>query len=187
MKAAWLLLATLLGHGQAFAHQLDEYVQATLINVAKDHLRAELYLTPGLNVLPDVLHAIDTDGDGQFSAEEQRTYVRRVLQDLTFTLNGRALVIEVVAFDFPTPQELRDSRGEIHLELVAKFRTDEQLNATFRFENRHLTRIAAYQVNCLASRDPSIRLGKQQRDPSQSTYEIAVALAADDTKVVPAR
>ena len=39
-------------------------------------------------------------------------------------------------------------------------------------ENRHESRIAAYQVNCLVPRDPDIRIVAQNRNYSQSHYEL---------------
>jgi hypothetical protein len=160
----------------AQAHRVDEYLQATFIAVEKEQLRIDLFLTPGLNVLPAVLVEIDTDGDGAFSAAEQQIYARRVLRDLSFTINGAAVSPALKQLEFPTPEQLRDGRGDIHLELVIKLPPVGTADTQLRFENRHESQIAAYQVNCLATRDPAIRLGAPQRDPLQSTLVIPVAI-----------
>jgi hypothetical protein len=39
-------------------------------------------------------------------------------------------------------------------------------------ENYHQSRISAYQVNCLVPRDPDIRILAQNRNYSQSFYEL---------------
>jgi len=163
------------GIAPARAHVLDEYLQATFISVEKDQLKADLFLTPGVAVLPAVLAEIDTDGNGTFSESEQRTYAERVVKDLSFAVNDTALVPRLRSFDFPTLQQLRDGRGDIHLEFTVKVAGSEP-NRKFRFENRHQSQIAAYQVNCLATRDPGIRIGTQHRNNLQSTYELEVVV-----------
>jgi len=87
LTAAILLLATT----PAFAHRLDEYLQATLISVEKDRIQVEIRLTPGIAVLPIVLAKIDADGDGIISQAEQRAYAQRILQDLPLSIDGDPL------------------------------------------------------------------------------------------------
>jgi hypothetical protein len=173
LVVAFLLLAQV---AAARAHQLDEYLQATFIAVERNQLRVDVFLTPGLNVLPAVLAQIDSDGDGAFSADEQRRYAQRVVQDLAFAIGGVSLAPELAGFEFPSAEQLRDGRGDIHLELVIKLSSPKGA-ARFRFENRHLRPLAAYQVNCLASRDPIIRIGEQHRDSLQAVYEVGVTFA----------
>lgn len=45
-------------------------------------------------------------------------------------------------------------------------------NRRLTFENHHQNRIAAYQVNCLVPRDPEIQIVAQNRDYSQSLYQL---------------
>ncbi len=161
----------------AQAHRVDEYLQATFIAADKEQLRVDLFLTPGLNVLPEVVAKIDANGDSSFSEAEQRDYARRVLKDLSFTLNESPLSAELKQFQFPTPDQLRDGRGDIHLELLVKLRPPAGTDLQLRFENRHQREIAAYQVNCLAPRDTSIRLGTPQRDPLQSILTVPVVIS----------
>ena len=160
----------------AWAHRMDEYLQATFIAVEQDQIRADLFLTPGVAVFPTVLAEIDTDKDGECSPAEQRSYATRVARDLSLAMNGTTLTWQLASFDFPTLEEIRAGRGDVHLERVAKL-PPGTTGAKFRFENRHLHPIAAYQVNCLASRSEMIRIGRQQRDPLQSVFEIEVAFA----------
>ena len=75
LAAVALLLAAPI---PADAHQLDEYVQASKISIARDLVRVELRLTPGVKVLSRVLAVIDTNGDGVLSADEQHAYAARV-------------------------------------------------------------------------------------------------------------
>jgi hypothetical protein len=61
-----------LGAG-ASAHRLDEYLQATIISVDKDHVQASMRLIPGVAVSSFVLSGIDSNGDGLISEGEQRS------------------------------------------------------------------------------------------------------------------
>src|ERR1700730_19028692 len=73
----------------AFAHRLDEYLQATIISVEKDHIQASMRLIPGVAVSSVVLASIDTNWDGVISEAEQRTYAERVLRALSLTGDGK--------------------------------------------------------------------------------------------------
>ncbi|HEX3982849.1 MAG TPA: hypothetical protein VHX12_04075 [Acidisoma sp.] len=61
-----VVLAMILA-GEAGAHRLDEYLQATLIGVTRDGVDIEINLTPGVAVLPVVMAKIDRNRDADFS------------------------------------------------------------------------------------------------------------------------
>ena len=63
----------------ASAHRLDEYLQATIISVEKDHVQAFMRLIPGVAASSVVIASIDSNGDGVISEAEQRAYAERVL------------------------------------------------------------------------------------------------------------
>jgi hypothetical protein len=155
----------------AIAHRLDEYLQATIISLEKGHIAAQIRLTPGVAVLPFVLASIDADDDGVISEAEQRTYAERVLRDLSFTMDGDRLTPRLVSMTFPKIEEMKEGLGEIQLELHADLPQNGR-NRRLIFENRHQSRIAAYQVNCLLPRDPDIRVTAQDRNYSQSLYQV---------------
>jgi hypothetical protein len=75
----------------AFAHKLDEYLQAATIAVDTHHVAVQLRLTPGVAVFRTVLAEIDTNRDGETSDAEQQAYAQRVQRDLSLTLDGKAL------------------------------------------------------------------------------------------------
>ena len=164
---AMLLLASTPG----FAHRLDEYLQAALLSVEKNQVRAQLRLTPGVAVLPAVLAGIDADADGVLSAAERSDYVERVLRDLSLSMDGSPLRLTVVSAEFPKTEEMSEGLGEIRIE----FRAEMPRGSSRRrlvFENRHRHGIAAYLVNALVPADPDIRLGAQDRSQDQSVYRL---------------
>src|SRR5690348_8195960 len=153
------------------AHRLDEYLQATTISVEKDRVQAQLRLTPGVAVFRRVFATIDADADGAISEAEQQAYARHVLGDLSLTIDGNHLRLQLLSAKFPGIEEMREGRGEIQLEFTADVPGGGP-NRRLIFENHHQSRIAAYLVNCLVPRDPGIRITAQNRNYWQSFYQL---------------
>jgi len=158
----------------ALAHRLDEYLQGTLIAVEKNRIDAQITLTPGVAVFPALLAGIDTDGNGVLSATEQHAYEDRILRDLSFKIDGRPVTPHLLSAQFPAVDEMKEGRGEIRIELEADLAGGGP-RRKLTFENRHESRIAAYQVNCLVPRDRDIRILAQNRNYTQSFYEVEFA------------
>jgi hypothetical protein len=173
VAAAAILLS--LG-ARAFAHRLDEYLQATIISVENDRVQVSMRLIPGVAVSSLVLASIDTNGDGAISEAEQRTYAERVLRDLSIMVDGKSARPTLVSQKFPATEEIKEGLGEIQME----FTVDLPAGGPERrivFENHHQNAISAYLVNCLVPRDPSIRILRQNRNESQSFYQLDYAQA----------
>jgi hypothetical protein len=177
LSAATLLL---LAGISASAHRLDEYLQGTILSVAKNRLDAEITLTPGVAVFPALIADIDTDGDGAISQAEQHSYAEQVLRDLSLSIDGHFLTPHLISAEFPHISEMKEGRGEIRIE----FDSDLPRGGGSRkliFENHHQSRVAAYQVNVLVPRDPDIRIVSQNRNYSQSFYELDFVQAGVDS------
>src|SRR5580658_4740604 len=155
----------------ASAHRLDEYLQATLISVEKDHIQASIRLIPGVAVSSAVIATIDSNGDGVISEAEKWAYAERVLGDLSLVVDGNPLRPKLVSVDFPSIEQMKEGLGEIQIVLTADLSRGGP-NRRLILENHHQNRIAAYLVNCLVPRDPDIRIVAQNRDELQSLYEL---------------
>ncbi|MDB4892661.1 MAG: hypothetical protein JWL61_4516 [Gemmatimonadetes bacterium] len=155
----------------AHAHRLDEYLQATTIAVTKDRVSLQVRLAPGVAVFPSVLANMDTNGDGLLSEGEQRTYVERVLRDLSLSIDGDRVTLRLIASKFASVAEMKEGRGDIMIDIdaVAPRGHGERY---LSFENRHLRAISVYLVNALVSRDPDIRFTHQNRNYQQSNYQL---------------
>jgi hypothetical protein len=128
-------------------------------------------LTPGVAVFPILIAEIDLNADGVISKIEQRAYAGRILDDITISIDGHRLTPRLLSTEFPAVEEMKAGRGEIRVE----FEADLPFGGPSRkltFENHHQSRIAAYQVNCLVPRDPDIQILSQNRNYSQSLYEL---------------
>ena len=155
----------------AFAHRLDEYLQATKISLEKDRIQAQIRMTPGVAVFSSVMATIDTNGDGVVSEGEQRAYAERVIGDLSLTVDGDRLSLQLISAIFPKTDEMKEGLGDIQIEFSAEARRGGP-ERKLVFENHHQKPIAAYLVNCLAPRDPDIQVAAQSRNYEQSVYQL---------------
>jgi hypothetical protein len=173
MKSKLIAAATILLFlgGAASAHRLDEYLQATILSVEKDHVQASMRLIPGVAVSSSVIASIDSNGDGVISEAEQKAYAERVLGDLSLTVDGHRLNPKLVSADFPQIEEMKEGLGEIHIEFTADLPRGGP-NRRLVLENHHQRQNAAYLVNCLVPRDHDIRIVGQTRNEQQSFYQL---------------
>ena len=164
----------------AMAHRLDEYLQATTIRLARDHVEVGVRLTPGVAVAGPILAALDTDGDGAIADAERAAYAERINRDLSLTVDGRPASMRLTASTFPTVDAIRGGVGELVLAFDADVPTGTGSDHTIAFCNRHSLPGAApvYLVNCLVPRDPGLRVTGQDRSYNQSTYQVTYIQAA---------
>ncbi|HKD04684.1 MAG TPA: hypothetical protein VKB79_02180 [Bryobacteraceae bacterium] len=171
MRLVTAAAVMILASGPLRAHRLDEYLQGTLISIEKNRVQAQIALTPGVAVYPILLAVIDADHDGVISESEKRAYAGRVLHDLSLSIDGRSLTPRLLSAQFPAIEDIKEGRGEIRIE----FESDLPGGGPSRkllLQNRHQSRIAAYQVNCLVPRDSDIKVVAQRRNYTQSSYEL---------------
>ena len=167
--------------GVASAHRLDEYLQATILSVEKDHVQASMRLIPGVAVSSAVITSIDSNRDGVISDAEQRAYAERVLGDLLMTVDGDHLRLKLVSAEFPALEQMREGLGEIHISFTAVLPRGGA-NRRLILENRHQIRNAAYLVNVVVPADHDISIVAQTRNEDQSFYQLDYVQAS----VVPA-
>jgi hypothetical protein len=175
--AAALLLLTAIS---ASAHRLDEYLQGTILSIAKNALDAEITLTPGVAVFPILIADIDRDANGAISESERHAYAERVLRDLSLAIDGQPLQPHLISLEFPAIAEMKAGSGEIRINFHADLPRGGA-NRKLTFENHHQRNIAAYQVNVLVPHDPAIRIMSQNRNYSQSFYELDFAQSGVDS------
>jgi hypothetical protein len=171
MGVSALLAVSLVG--DAGAHRLDEYLQATLIGVTRDAIDVEIRLTPGVAMLPVLMAVIDQDRDGRISAGEERAYASRVVREVELRVDGAPAPLSLMESSFPTLEAMREGLGAI----VIKVRTARS-GHELRFENRHLPQVSAYLVNCLAAPGDGLVVGRQERDEAQRSIEFEYSFGA---------
>jgi hypothetical protein len=160
----------------AFAHRVDEYLQATTISVEKGRIALQLRLAPGIEVFPKVLALIDTDRDGAIAEAELRAYAERLATELTLSVDGTRLPLRLVSSRMEALEALQDGRGTLEVAFDAVVPRGG-VNRRLVFENHHQRAMAEYLVNGLVPRDPEIRLGTPHRSVDQSMYQLDYAQA----------
>ncbi len=168
MLAICLYLVT----GLAWAHRLDEYLQAALVTVAPRRVTIDLSLTPGVAVVSNVVAAIDLDRNQIISPEEERAYGKLVLSDLTAELDKAHVPLRLAGSKFPKMSEMQEGQGSVQLRFEGPL---PRLNSGFhhlRIENRHLPVISQYLVNALVPESPMILIRHQERNAAQTSYTV---------------
>ncbi len=163
---------------------MDEYLQATLIDLAGDHVSLNMRLAPGVEVFAQVLAKIDRDGNGAISSAEQQAYAESVGKDLFVSIDGQHVPLRLCAFTFPELQEMKQGLGEIMLSLEHKHLRAVSSARSFS-RNHHLPEISIYLANCLVPSDPDIRVVAQNRNVTQSVYRLDYTLGDVHLKNLP--
>jgi hypothetical protein len=155
-----------------FAHQLDEYLQATLVVIEPDRIRLQINLTPGVAVAEQVLDSIDSDHNGVISTNEAAAYCGSLKHDLIVRLDKRDLKLKVSASYFPGCEELRTGWGFVQVEFSAAAGRLTSGAHTLSIENRHMPSNSVYLVNAAQPASAAIQITKQIRNENQSRGEI---------------
>ena len=172
----WTLIAFFTLASTVFAHQLDEYLQATLVVIDPDRVRLKINLTPGVAVAEQVLALIDRDRDGVISNNEAAVYSKFLKRDVIVRLDQHDMKLKLTASYFPGCDELRTGWGFIQMEFSAKTGTLAGGAHLLTIENRHLPNLSVYLVNAAQPASNSIQIIRQIRNHNQSTAEIQFAL-----------
>jgi HupE / UreJ protein len=174
-SAALIAACVFLCAKNSLAHRIDEYLQATILSLETNRIQASMRLIPGILVSPSVIAAIDSNGDGAFSESEERTYAKRVLADLSITLDEKNVQPALLSWSFPEPAQMLEGLGEIHIEYAIDYAADSSHggpNRSLVITNHHLNRTSVYLMNVLESQDRSIQILAQKRNQQQSLYEL---------------
>ncbi|HXP62342.1 MAG TPA: hypothetical protein VN829_17730 [Dongiaceae bacterium] len=173
MRPLPLLLALLAFPSAAFAHRLDEYLQATLVAVEPGAFRLQINLTPGVAVAERVLALIDRDGDDLISTNEAAAYAELLKRDLKVRLDQHHVELKLTSSSFPEPADLRTGLGIIQMEFSVAPGALGAGPHKLTLENRHLPALSVYLFNAAQPRSASVRITGQRRNQDQSTGEIA--------------
>jgi hypothetical protein len=171
-----LLIALLAFPSAAFAHRLDEYLQATLVAIKPVGFRLQINLTPGVAVAEQVIALIDRDRDGVISTNEAAGYAELLKRDLIVRLDQRSVELKLATSFFPEPTDLRTGLGIIQVEFSVTPDKHAAGLHKLSLENRHLPGMSVYLFNSAQPESASVRITGQKRNENQSTGEIVFDL-----------
>jgi len=172
LRTATLLLSCFALSSKVAAHQLDEYVQATLVDIEPNEIKLQINLTPGTAVAEQVLNLIDHDHNGVISTNEATAYAEGFKRDLTVRLDNRIIALKLEAITCPASAELRTGWGIILLDFSASPGQLTPGTHTLTFENQHLPAISTYLINATRPRSASVQINAQKRNQKQSSGEV---------------
>jgi hypothetical protein len=159
------------------AHRLDEYLQATLVNIEPAEVRLQINLTPGVAVADRVLAQIDRDHDGVISTNEAAAYAESVKRELELLVDQRKVSLRESACNFPPVKDLRTGWGIIQLEFSATIGPLTPGAHELTLRNRHLPALSVYLFNAAKPRSDQVQIARQTRNKSQSTGKIDFVIA----------
>ncbi len=166
----WLLflLACTALSSAVFAHQLDEYLEATLVAIEPDDVHLQINLSPGVAVADKVLALIDTDKNGVISGNEASAYAALVQRDLIVRIDQVNVELKLNAVNFPEVNELKTGWGIIQMDFSVVHGALASGTHKFTLENRHLPTMSVYLFNAEQPRSDLIQITKQTRNQTQS-------------------
>lgn len=166
-----IVIALLSFEVPAFAHRLDEYLQAIIVSIGQDRIQASMRLIPGVAVSNSVITAVDLNHDNVFTEAEQRIYAQKVLRDLSLNVDGHLQKLHLESVSFPAPADMKAGIGEIHIEFTADLPVGAAPSVLV-IENHHEPRMSVYLMNCLVPQDRTLHVGAQNRNQNQSYYRV---------------
>lgn len=159
----------------AQAHRLDEYLQATQVEVDGPQLTISLRLIAGVLSSDAIVAEIDSNGDGSFSPAEQRAYAMRVLAAQSLRVDEVPLSLQLHEWRFPDPAQMRAGLGEIAITLSATMPASVAgATRMIGLVNRHHPDRSVYLVNAMAPQDRMTSIVEQRRDARQSQFVLVL-------------
>lgn len=183
-RAAVVLAGVMLLTSSVSAHRLDEYLQATRVNLARDRVELEIDLTPGASVASAVIALIDRDRDGVITPVEAESYGRAVLGDVRLDLDGAALRPTLGRIDVPSIDEMQHGMGTINLRAAVEPSRPLSSRPKLAFHNNHHPASSVYLINALVPADADITVFGQTRDATQRSARIDYSVTARWPKYV---
>lgn len=167
-----LLLAAAIGLTSLPAHNLDEYLQAALIEVGRERVEVSVRMTPGSAVFGAFSAMLDPDGDGRITSEEQARYRSQVMRDWRLHLDDKAIAMDCRDSELSPIAELRVGAGALSIRCVAELQGIPAGMHHLRFRNGHQAAWSVYMMNALQP-GPGVSIQSQERDPLQREITIA--------------
>ena len=156
----------------AHSHQLDEYVQATLVEIEPTNIRLSINLTPGVEIVDKVLKRIDIDANGAITELELRSYAELLKRDLSIRLDGNEVDLHVAETFISESSDLKEGWGIIQSQYAFSINSLAAGTHKFSLENRHMRSVSVYLFNAARSESATIQISQQRRSDNQSHGEI---------------
>jgi hypothetical protein len=169
-----LLISSVLTSPVAFAHPVDECLQAAYLKLGPDSLELELDLTPGERVAPMMLKLIDQNQDGNIGQSEAQRYAERVLEDLRLIVDGRSQSFTLEPVVLPPTDTFLAGGGTIKVNARTNL-TDTAGSHSLEFRNAHAPVKSGYLANVFVQ-SGEVKILEQKRDATQQDFRVRYSL-----------
>jgi len=160
----------------AMAHQIDEYVANTHVEILRDRIRVFLSLTPGSALAARVIARIDTDHDGRLSEAEKLQYATSILNSFALAVDDARLTPQLIGVTYPAVEEMLAGQGIIQLKIEAPLRSQSPGRHSLFLAN-NAKDLTVFVAAALVPPVPEITISRQDRDSNQRRIEIEYAVA----------
>jgi hypothetical protein len=181
--AGLALTLTLVAGTAARAHRTEDCLQAARIALEPDSVQITLDLTPGIALAESLVAALDRDGDGALSTDEQQRYAGQVASALEVEIDDRPVHLRLVSWSFPEPSAFRHGEGTIRLKLAATLPGVSAGSHRLFFRNAHMADHSVYLANALVPESARVTVTAQRRDGDQRELTIEYKVGTDSTSV----
>jgi len=161
----------------ASAHRLDEYLQATRIDVEFDCIKMEINLTPGAAVANEVIAMIDRDRNGEISEGERASYARNVVATQSLEIDGQSQPLTLNTSSIPAIADMQRGEGVIRLGATARISGAATGHHHLRFAATQQSDIGVYMVNALVPSDARVRILGMSRDMLQREFDLDYSIS----------
>jgi hypothetical protein len=162
----------------AAAHRLDEYLQATRLDIGADRIVLEIDLTPGASSASQIVEQIDANRDGRLTGDERNRYAQAVVSSIVVTIDGRTMPVALTAAEFPASAAMAVGTGTIRLRAAADMSAGSGRHRLL-YRSGPLNASRVYLVNALIPSDKRVQLGPPHRDPPQRELVLDFSVAPD--------
>jgi hypothetical protein len=171
-------MTAIVGAAEVSAHRRDEYLQAARLGIEPGGVHLELDLTPGIALAETIIAAIDRNGDGSLSQDEQRVYAGFVMSALALAVDGTPIRAQLGAVSFPDTDSMRRGEGTIRIESAAILPRLSVGPHSLLFRNGHQPDRSVYLANALVPESDRIAVTAQRRDGGQTELTVDYVLRA---------
>src|SRR5262245_16583477 len=160
-NSCWLLtsgcwLVTLLLPTPAGAHRLDEYLQATRVEIERNRVNVGIDLTAGVSIARQVATWIDVNRDGEISQPESVAYGRQVLGSRGLSIDGALLPLNVLDTQAPSIRDMTMGVGTLRVRASADIPSGTAGRHQLTVINTHHPEASVYLANALVPSDKGI-------------------------------
>jgi hypothetical protein len=165
----------------AFAHPVDECLQAAYLKLGPNSLELELDLTPGERVAPQMLKLIDLNKDSNLDQTEVQRYAESVLKELHLRVDDQTQTLTLEPITPPATDTFLAGGGTIKLMARANL-TDDPGSHTLEFRNAHTPVKSGYLANIFVQ-SGEVKILDQQRDANQQDFRVRYSLAPRASRI----